>query len=153
AWLAVLYRFESELGSVEPENVQDEVDREILRAEIARERFALTEGNDAERNPLGYVGLVGDGMDPLVTRTFAPADERAKNLAARMRTVGPIFETAKKRLKNPPELHTKTAILQNKGLAGLVTSAVKNIGEISADRKKDLEQAAEIAKEAIEKFG
>lgn len=153
AWLATLSKFAFELGTVDPSDPQEQVDKAILEAEIARQKWSIAEGKEAETNPLVYTGLIGDGLDPLLTREFAPVEVRARSLAARLRTLAPVLEAAKKRLKNPPELHTKTAIVQNKGLVELVKGAAKTLGKLPDAQKVEVEQAAEVAKEALEKFG
>jgi len=153
AWLATLSKFAFELGTVDATDPQDQVDKAILEAEIARQKWSIAEGKEAETNPLVYTGLIGDGLDPLLTREFAPVEVRARSLAARLRTLAPVLEAAKKRLKSPPELHTKTAIVQNKGLVELVKGAAKAIGKLPDAQKAEVEQAAEVAKEALEKFG
>lgn len=153
AWLARLDAFERELASVAATDVQRETDRSLLANEIARQRWATREGREAVTNPLLYTGLVGDGLDPLVTRGFAPADARAASLTGRLAALPPLLDTAKRRLKNPPELHTRTAILQNQGLVELVAHIDEHLGPLSADARARLRAAAVTASAALVSFG
>ena len=64
--------------------------------------------------------LLGDGIDPLVTRSFAPPEVRAADLRARLRGVPAIVKVAKKRLgARAPAVATETAMRQAQGLVDL----------------------------------
>ncbi len=60
------------------------LDAEILANALDQWTFDRDEMHSGETNPLAYVRLLGDGFDPLLTRSFASASDRAKNLAARL---------------------------------------------------------------------
>jgi hypothetical protein len=59
-------------------------------------------------------------LDPLVTRSFAPHEERMRALLSRRRGVPAVVAAAKERLTIPPQVYTETAIEQNRGLIHLV---------------------------------
>ena len=82
-------------------------------------RFDVQEKRDPETEPRFYAILIGDGLDPLVTRDFAPVEVRLKSLDARLRGIPALVATAKKRLAHPARVSTETAIEQIKGLVGL----------------------------------
>ena len=100
-------------------SLQARVDRGLIENQLHYWLFFLDETKDAERNPMLYTGLVGDGLDPLVTRSFAPLETRLANLRARLEGVPGIVAVAKKRLQRPPRIYTETAISQNAGLIAL----------------------------------
>jgi uncharacterized protein (DUF885 family) len=100
-------------------STQARVDRGILDNQLRYWRFALDELKEAERDPILYTRLVGDGLDPLVTREFAPFEERLASLRSRLAGVPAIVAVAKKRLQRPPKIFTETAITQNTGLVAL----------------------------------
>ncbi|HEX3344542.1 MAG TPA: DUF885 domain-containing protein, partial [Polyangiaceae bacterium] len=98
---------------------QNQVDAHILGNQIGALLFDLDELKDREENPLYYTGLLGDGLDPLLTRTFAPPAERMRSLRSRLAAIPAVVAIAKARLRTPPRIHTETAIKQMKGLVDL----------------------------------
>ncbi len=106
-------------------SVQRRVDRGLLENQLRYWLFVLDELKDAEVDPLLYTRLVGDGIDPLVTREYAPIEERMASLRARLEGVPALVAVAKQRLKRPARVYTETAIQQN---AGLVTLCAHGLG-------------------------
>jgi uncharacterized protein (DUF885 family) len=113
-WLAELAAIpEAELS------VQRRVDRGLLDNQLRYWLFALDELKDAETDPMLLTRLVGDGLDPLITREFAPVEERLASLRARLLGVPALVAVVKQRLKRPARIFTETAIQQNAGLVSL----------------------------------
>jgi uncharacterized protein (DUF885 family) len=137
---------EADLGA------QARVDRGVISNRLDYDLFALDELKESETNPLAYTGLVGDGLDPLVTRDFAPLEERMKNLEARLSGVPAIVEAAKKRLGKPPKIFTETAIQQNKGLVSLCAHDLAETFAKVPAQKASLEAAAKRAAAALTDF-
>ncbi len=134
-------------------SVQNAIDAKILESQLNWAVFSVSELREPENNPMVYTGLIGDGFDPLVSRNFAPVDERMKSVLGRLRGVPRLVEVAKKRLGKPPKIHTETAIAQNKGLIDLMKSELpSHFGEVPA-LKTDLDTAAKAAAVALEDFG
>ena len=128
------------------------VDADIVANELARWQLAIDELRDAERSPLFYTSLVGDGLDPLLTRDFAPHAERMRSLRGRLAGIPAIVAVAKKRLVHPPRVFTETAIQQNKGLVDLCdTGLAADIAKVPAERA-DLEAAAKGAAASLREF-
>jgi uncharacterized protein (DUF885 family) len=132
--------------------VEERIDARILENQLDYWLFALDELKEPEQNPLFYTGLIGDGVDPLVTREFAPVDERMKSLLGRLRGVPALLTAAKKRLAHPPKVHTETAITQNKGLIGLMESDLAEVFAKAPAQKADLEAAAKAAAASLRDF-
>jgi uncharacterized protein (DUF885 family) len=128
---------------------QSRVDHAILQMQLRSWLFALDELRDAEQSPLYYSGLIGDGIDPLVTRSFAPREERMGNLRSRLEGIPGIIEIAKKRLKNPARVRTETAIEQAGGLIDLCEKQLApHFAKVPA-QKAALEAAASRATAAL----
>jgi uncharacterized protein (DUF885 family) len=101
-------------------DAQDRIDAAIIENTARYMAFELDERAPWERDPMAYTTLLGDGLDPLVTRTFAPPEARAADLRARLRGVPAIVEVAKKRLgARAPAVATETAMRQAQGLVDL----------------------------------
>src|SRR5207253_356972 len=72
---------------VEALDAQNRVDAAILKNQLDYWEFSLGELKKPVVDPTAYTGLIGDGFDPLLTREFAPLDERMKNLRGRLQSV------------------------------------------------------------------
>jgi len=128
---------------------QERVDRELVQNVLEYWLFSLDELKEAENDPLSYTRLVGDGLDPLVTREYAPVEERMASLKSRLEGVPSIVEAARKRLKRPPKIFTETAVQQNRGLVSLCkTELAEYFAKVPA-QKAGLEAAAKAAAESL----
>lgn len=121
----------------------NQVDGRILLDQIDGALFSLDEMQPHENNPVVYTSILGDGLDPLLTRTFAPLAERMKSLRSRLVGIPAIVAVAKARLRNPPRLHTETAIDQVKGLLDLCEHG---LGDANANAE------AKVATDALADF-
>ncbi|HEY5241878.1 MAG TPA: DUF885 domain-containing protein [Polyangiaceae bacterium] len=131
---------------------QNQVDSRILLDQIGGLLFDLDELKDREENPLYYTGLLGDGLDPLLTRTFAPWSERMGNLRSRLAAIPAIVAVAKARLRNPPRIHTETAIKQVKGLVDLCEHGLSDAMAHAPDQRPAVELAATAAATTLKDF-
>ncbi|MCU0685252.1 MAG: DUF885 domain-containing protein [Polyangiaceae bacterium] len=135
-------------GSLDP---QRRVDATIVRNRARYALFALASLRESERNPLYYTGTLGEGFDPLVSRSFAPPAERLQSLASRLGGVPAFLTAARKRLGRPPRVHTETAIEQTRGLIALCESGLKPHFGAVAGWAEAAPKAAEAAK-ALKEF-
>lgn len=133
--------------------LQSRVDAAMIENQLRSALFAIDELREATWNPMVYTGLIGDGLDPLITRSFAPIEERMRSLGGRLAGVPALVRTAKLRLTAaPPRIHTETAIAQNQGLIALCKGELPaRFAEVPA-QKAELEAAAKAAAAALEDF-
>ncbi len=144
-------RWLKELSALPKEGLGEQaaIDKAIIEDKVRYIIFAIDELREAETNPLMYTGMVGDGLDPLVTRDYAPIEERLKNLQSRLEGVPKLVEIAKKRLGKPAKIHTEIAIRQNEGLIGLVEKDLPEHFGKAPSLKAGLEKAAKGAAAAL----
>jgi uncharacterized protein (DUF885 family) len=100
------------------------IDVEIVRNSARYWLFSLDELKTDETNPVAWIGTLGDGLDPLLTRDFAPLPARLASLKSRLDGIPTFVLQAKARLGRPARVHTETAIAQLAGLVGLVETDV-----------------------------
>lgn len=136
------------LGDVKLDE-QDAVDRDTLIEAIASARFSLDVLKAAEKDPLSYTGLLGEGLDALMSRTFATPEARMTSLASRLAGVPKIVAAAKARLKNPSKVHTETAIKQAEGLVAMVKKDVPAAAAHVPSQRAAVESAAKQAEVAL----
>jgi uncharacterized protein (DUF885 family) len=133
-----------ELERIEPDKLsaQHRVDRAILSDRLDRWVFELDELRPWHVNPLEYTNLLGDGLDPLVNREFAPLATRMESLRQRLQTVSSVVAAAKATLERPPRIHTETAIQQVAGLVSFVEGHLPAVFARVPEQKAALDEAA-----------
>ena len=114
------------LGQIEVSKLSavNRIDFAILQSQIQSALFQLENLREHEWNPLFY--NVGNAIYGLTAREFAPLKDRLKSVKSRLRAIPGVLEAARTNLKNPPRVHTETAILQNKGNISLVREELKS---------------------------
>ncbi|MFO0761993.1 MAG: DUF885 family protein, partial [Byssovorax sp.] len=128
---------------------QNRVDRDLVANILDSWLFSIDELRELDWDPVLYTRTIGDGLDPLVTREFAPIEARMASLRERLDGVPALVLAAKKRLKNPPKVFTETAIQQNKGLIALCEGELaEHFAKVPA-QKPALEAAAKKAALAL----
>ncbi|MEW6278533.1 MAG: DUF885 domain-containing protein [Candidatus Eremiobacterota bacterium] len=140
------------LAALDPSQLSEvnRVDYEILNTNLEYALFALDRLKEHTWNPLAY--NPGSAIYSLVARDFAPPEQRAEALAARLEAIPRLLEQARGNLLNPPSIHTETAIQQNKGTVGLV----KTVDAFFDDRpelQKRLAGPQQRAASALEEYG
>jgi uncharacterized protein (DUF885 family) len=144
----------AELGLIVEDSLslQERVDRALLENQLRSWIFAIDELREAEENPMLYTGLVGDGLDPLITRSFGTVEQRMTALLGRLKGIPDIVAVAKQRLRRPPRIFTETAIQQNKGLVALCrTELAEHFAKVPA-LKDALTAAASAAASALDDY-
>ncbi len=130
------------------------VDAAILENHVRQALFAQAELRELTWNPVAYTGLLGDGVDPLINRSFAPLEARMKSLKGRLDGIPAIVAIAKRRLGRPPRVHTETAIQQNKGLISLCEGELKpQLEGLAPAQRAELEASAKAAAAALRELG
>src|SRR2546421_3447646 len=96
------------------------VDVRLLKDNIDNEIFGIEDLEEREWNPLLYNQSLANSLYLLVARDFAPAEQRAASIRARLERIPGIIAQAKANLKNPPQVYTETAIDQTQGAISLI---------------------------------
>lgn len=131
--------------------MQAQIDAAILATQLDLFDLQISEMKPAEQNPRFYTELVGDALEPLLTREFAPLAERMKSVRARLEGLPAVVAVAKKRLASPARIHTETAIKQTKGLVALVDGLGPDIAKVP-EQKVELEAAAKKGAAALRDY-
>src|SRR5210317_1449421 len=104
----------------------NQVDAAILHNEIESSLFELDKLEEWAWNPLYYVRLSGDAIYGLLSRDFAPLEERLDNAASRLEQLPRFFAQARGSLQpeRVPKIHAETASRQNRGLETIIDSMI-----------------------------
>ncbi|HET7504859.1 MAG TPA: DUF885 domain-containing protein [Kofleriaceae bacterium] len=131
---------------------QNQIDAAILDDHLRFGLFAIDELKARDTDPVVYTNLIGEGLDPLVTRTFGTKESRMTSLLGRLDGIPAVIAAARQRLGHPARIQTDTAIQQNKGLIALVeTQLPPRFAELPA-RAQDLAAAGKRAAAALRDF-
>ncbi len=124
---------QAQVAAIDPEQMDHlhALDYPVLTTRIKREIYWVEKWRFWENNPLFYKDIIIEGMFNLVSRNFAPLEERLKSLILRQKDVPAVLQTAYENLTNPPVEYTTMAIDQVKGSR----SFFQNLPEVFKDVK------------------
>lgn len=91
-------------------------DRDLMVSHLNAELLNNQNIRQWETNPDFYSSGITESIFTLMSRNFAPSEERLHDVVSREQQVAPVFEAARQNLKNPPKLYTEIALQQLPGL-------------------------------------
>jgi uncharacterized protein (DUF885 family) len=127
------------------------IDYRIMRSRLEYNLFQLDVLREYEWNPLRY--NVGNAIYELIARDFAPLKSRLRSAKERLMGVPAVIQAAKANLKNPPRIHTETAISQNRGTINLIHNELTSLAEQEPEVKNELLVAQTAAITALVDYG
>jgi len=153
AQAAMSRNYLAKLGAIDPKTLSqtNAIDYEILKTNLDRSIFEAEELKEHEWNPIYY--NMGSAIYSLIARDFAPLDQRLASVKGRLEAIPTVIAAARANLKNPPEIHTKTAIQQNQGNIGLIKDELTQFVSKSPKMEKELAAPREAAVAALEEYG
>ncbi|MGH7971570.1 MAG: DUF885 family protein, partial [Limisphaerales bacterium] len=92
-----------------------QIDYEILEHSLKTEEWLTDNMHPFEEDPRVYGGYINDSTYLLLTQSSLPLETNVANCIARMALIPKVVAAARQNLKNPPRVHTETAIRQNRG--------------------------------------
>jgi uncharacterized protein (DUF885 family) len=122
----VLKRYEREVRDFPASKLTQEqaADREIVLGNIRSTLLDIESIRSWEKNPDLYSSTASNAVFVIMSRNFAPQDERLKTVIARERQMPNMFEAARENLRNPPRVYTEVALEQ---LPGIVSFFQKDV--------------------------
>ena len=145
--------YRDSLEAIDPAKLGDtnRIDYQILLNQIESSLFAMEEIREHEWNPLRYV--VGDAINNLLARDFAPLRDRLRSLLQRLAGIQKVTAAAMANLKNPPRIHTETAIRQNRGTINLILDELPDFLDQAPELKAEFAPVRAEAITALEVYG
>nr|WP_296068068.1 DUF885 domain-containing protein [uncultured Actinoplanes sp.] len=140
------------LSGIDPEafGPEDQVDHAILSAMVERGLFELTDVREHEWNPLEH--NPGPLLHALISRQFAPAEERLASLGGRLAAIPDALATARAVLRDVPRIHAETAVGQFAGTAALIRDELPALLADEPGMRAAVEPAAAAALSALQEF-
>ncbi|MDQ3688602.1 MAG: DUF885 domain-containing protein [Chloroflexota bacterium] len=135
----------------------EEIDRRVLLTQIEEMRFDEEDLDEASWSPIVYSYLLGGGLFALVSREFAPLDERLTSAAGRMEGIPAVLEAARANLTSGrgravSDFHVEKGIATMPGVSDLCRTAVEMAAEVAGPVRDRVRAAAAPAIEAVEAF-
>jgi Bacterial protein of unknown function (DUF885) len=157
AEIAALHKFEKRVAAVDPKTLgQTRVgDRELVLSNIRSALLSLETIRPLEKNADAYSSGLTGSIYVIMSRKFAPADERLKSVIAREKKATEVFAAAHENLKNPPHVFTEIAIEQLPGIVSFFQNDVPAAFADAADPAVKAEFAKSNAEviEQLQKYG
>ena len=135
AQVAALKDFETRFERLQmPGSPDAEADRELLLSDIRSNLLDLTTIRRWEKDPDLYSGGITASAFVIMSRNFAPPDERLRSLVAREKQMPAMLEVARQNLKAPPRRYTEIALEQ---LPGILSFFEKDVPAAFKDAKDE----------------
>jgi len=149
SWAANL---QVDLEGIDAQALGDEqrVDAAILAHQLDSAIFSIEQLRGWETNPLYAAYTVSSGLDGLVSREFAPIEQRMASLQGRLEGLPGFLAQAQARLDVPPAVHTQTAIDQVTALVGWVDGPLRQ--DFPEAQRVELDAAADAAEQALRDY-
>ncbi len=131
----------------------NQVDHAMLRHHLRASLWRLEKLQQWAFNPLDYTSLAGQAVYGLMSRQFAPRQERLRHVADRLQQFPRLFRQIRATLEpeRVPKIHAETAIKQNRGVLSILDNMVQpHLGELPEAERKRLERAMAVARDAVE---
>ena len=152
--LAAYREYLEALADIDREQLSraNQVDFELLSAEVKSRLWSLETLQEWAWNPVYFVNRAGSSIYNLVARDFAPIEDRLANAASRLEQFPRFLEQARASIEpqRVPKIHAETAVAQNLGVVSIIeTMIVPEMDALTAATRVRLEAAIEIAKDAL----
>ncbi|MCX4242411.1 DUF885 domain-containing protein [Paraliomyxa miuraensis] len=144
------------LSAIDPKSLDatDRVDLDMLRNELELQRFAHEIEQPWLRSPMWYSQLIGSGLDDLVSRDYAPVDDRARAVAARLQGLPTLCEEAIANLQPAQVMgpHTEVARGQLDGVLALIDELPARLDGAAPATLEAVTAASPAAREAVQEL-
>lgn len=152
--LKLLRKYQSALEAIDRDELSraNQVDAELLLHEMESSIWSIEILQEWAWNPLYYINISGSSVYSLLSRDFAPLDERLMSAASRLEQIPRFLEQARGELvaDRVPKIHTETAIAQNEGLNSIIENMiVPQMAVLSSEQQERLNAAIETARNAL----
>jgi uncharacterized protein (DUF885 family) len=124
--IASLHAWETRIQVFDPKGLDETnaADHETLLANTRSSLLTLETIRPWEKNPDNYSSGITQSAFNIMSRKFAPPDDRLRSLIAREKQMPAVFAAARENLKNPPRIYTEIAIEQIPGIVSFFQTDV-----------------------------
>jgi len=136
AEIEVYKKFETEVRNFDAHGLTPDIaaDRDLVLSQIRGHLLTLQTIRPWEKNPDVYSSSVTNAIFLIMSRSFAPPDQRLRSVIARERLIPKVFQSARENLKNPPRIYTEVALEQLPGIASFFQNDVPKAFQSAKDQ-------------------
>ena len=150
----LLTSYQEELATIDRADLSraNQIDYELLQSDIASRLWALDELQEWAWTPLYYVSIAGNSVFSLVSRDFAPLEQRMTNVASRLEQLPRFLQQARDSIEpeRVPKIHAESAVSRNLGLVSIIeTMVIPEMDKLTDATRTRLEAAIEVARDAL----
>jgi uncharacterized protein (DUF885 family) len=126
--IASLKDFRSRFEDFSPEKLNEEQqgDRHVVLGYIDSTLLDLETLRLWQKNPDRYSSAITNSVFVIMSRNFAPPEDRLRSVIAREKQMPKVFVAARANLNNPPKIYTQIALMQ---LPGIISFFQKDVPE------------------------
>jgi uncharacterized protein (DUF885 family) len=146
---------QQQVAAIDPHSMDQRhaLDHPVLSTRIKREIYWIETWRFWENNPLFYKDAITEGIFNLVSRNFAPPEERLKAVIGRERDIPGVLRAARENLTNPPPEYTEQAIRYFKGAKLFFNGIVGEFdGVADTELKKEFHESNMRVLEELDQF-
>lgn len=159
--IAALRLCEKKLMAIDPTalDVSPAADYAILLNSIRSNLLTLEVIRPWEKNPDVYSSGITASAFTIMSRAYAPAEERLRSLISREKQMPQTLMEARKNLKNPPRIYTEIALEQIDGLVSFFQSDVPSAflnrpnDPVSPETRGNFEKSNAAVIQALKDYG
>jgi uncharacterized protein (DUF885 family) len=131
---AALHEYEKRFENFDVKGLSpvEAADRELVLGHIRSSLLDLETIKWWQKDPDLYSSGVTQSIFPIMSRKFAPPDDRLKSVIAREKNMPTVFAAARENLRNPPQIYTEIALEQ---LPGIVSFFQNDVPSAFTDAK------------------
>jgi uncharacterized protein (DUF885 family) len=124
--VVTLKQYEREISAFPASQLgaDEAADREIVLGAIRSTLLDLEVIRGWEKNPDRYSSTATNAVFVIMSRKFAPPEDRLRSVIAREKQMPRMFEAARMNLRNPPKIFTEVALAQ---LPGIISFFQKDV--------------------------
>jgi len=151
--LAALRSLTGAVEELEPEELNEEIDRTALLGEMRSTVFRFEYERPNIRNPGFWLSHLLQGLYTLLTRQGPDLGSRVPAVIARLQAAPAFLATARDTIDEPPSVFVDTALSMLGGGGQLVAEMVAVFAGVAPDLANQLKTAGQATLEALVAFG
>jgi len=151
--LAALRSLTGAVEELEPEELNEEIDRTALLGEMRSTVFRFEYERPNIRNPSFWLSHLLQGLYTLLTRQGPDLGSRVPAVMARLQAAPAFLATARDTIDEPPSVFVDTALSMLGGGGQLVAEMVAVFAGVAPDLAHQLKTAGQATLEALVAFG
>ncbi len=152
--IAFCERFSDSLKKIDQKSLSpnNQTDYFLIENQLNSAKWYTTTFKSWEWNPSDY--NISSQFDNILEGTYAPLDERMKNIGIKLLKVDAYYKAGMANIKNPTIVHTNLGIKQNKGAISVLESIEDSLTKcgLKSEEKDAIKKNIAAAKKSVNSY-